>query len=191
MKGDLELETWKKRWVSKAGVPAGIAARIEREGLKFKLSFVPPVMVTAIACIVLFIRFYRESNLAVAIFGLALLALFGMAWWLIMKIYQGTWASAAVTATAYLDLCVQRRLQYLLLIRIGYLFYIGVIITVVIWNWGFASIPQSFWSGLLKHLPGYLTSSLVIVAALQWAKMRSSKELKEFRRMHDRLMRER
>ena len=169
-----------------------IRKMIERETLKFKLGFMPPIAVTVIACGGSLISAYRSGHADIAVLAAGIWGLMIIMWWFVIKIYRRTLSPHTATATAYLDLYIERRRKDLVLIRASVLFYGAVYVLVLSWRYVFNiyGTTQDFWTAVAARVPGYVIATAIFLIVLQWVNNKTKKQMDEFVRLRRELTHE-
>lgn len=105
---DAELESWRGQWQSTSPVPSDLRARVERETRMMRFFLAAEVVVTAViggGSLIWALLTRRTDTLVLA---LGVWMFIGLAWTISFVLRRDTWAPAALSTTAFLDLSILR-----------------------------------------------------------------------------------
>lgn len=189
MTTDVELESWRRQWQSRAnaGVDAGAAERLRlrvlRETRSLKVNLIWPILVTLVVSSWITSRALRTGQTLDVVLAIEGWIFIVVIWTGCLWITRGTWRPLADTTAAFVDVSIRRREANLRGLTFGACLYVGQLAFVVI------ALGAASPSGIVP----VLTSSYMIVVgwigvpcglvALHWFRRRQRADLERLREL--------
>jgi hypothetical protein len=111
MKDD-ELEVWRRQWRGQPQVPIDLIRKVERQTVYARIGLLTNVLPLLIA-VVTMVGAYENPNPLSILFACGLWVFIFVGWLFGVRNSKGTWAPAAHTTAAYVELSIARCRSYL------------------------------------------------------------------------------
>lgn len=189
MNTDVELESWRRQWQSRAddGIDAGAADRLRhrvlRETRSLKLNLAWPILVTLVVGGWITERALRTGQTLDVVLAIEGWIFIVVIWTGCLWIARGTWRPLADTTAAFVDISIRRREANLRGLTFGACLYVAQLAFAVL------ALGATSPAGIV----GVLTSSYMIVVgwigvpcgliALLWFRRRQRADLERLREL--------